>query len=157
MTISPKVIPLVSVCCLIFKPRNYAGWPTCSFCGVCHFSQDVMLFCYNGQMCIEPIRLSQPQQISVLEKLKILSLNFDLIKLYEPCYNGRDWILQETSHFSTMQKRLLSTRYSRLACAPLHLSVPSWSLWLTRNITCGVGTGVGCKCIFQPLSRYFSL
>ena len=54
--ILPKITPHVSVCCVIFKPRDCAGWPA---------------LWKQQQQQQQRIWLSQPQQFSVLEKLKL--------------------------------------------------------------------------------------
>ena len=63
LTILPKVTPFVSVCCLVFKPQDYVGWPaSCSFCRVCRFSPAATCVLYNGQMCIQP-NMAEPTSV----------------------------------------------------------------------------------------------
>ena len=73
----------MSVCCLVFKPRDYmwGGLPHAVSMEHVYFLQQLCVFCIMGKCVFNWIWLS----LSVLEKMKNLSLNFDLIKPYKPC------------------------------------------------------------------------
>ena len=55
LKIVPKFTSLVSICCLIFKPRDYA-LPRHR---ACPFSQAFTCVLYNGQMCIQ-LSMAEP-------------------------------------------------------------------------------------------------